>query len=103
MKKILLLLFTIFIMYSCIDRSVYHTYYGDINIDTLTAYCEDGSVYYIVNTKLADSSQANAMGLDSMLWVIYYKPVDNTYFLELRGSDGGSSPKIEFNPLEDEF
>ena len=98
MKK-LLLLFTILVMAACGRQHVYHTYYGDIDIDTMQAFVSpDGFKYYAVQTTVLDSAQAAAMGVDSMCLVNYYIPSQNKYFTMALGSDGGSSPMIYYDP-----
>ena len=97
--KNLLLLFTILIMAACGRQHVYHTYYGDIDIDTMQAFVSpDGLKYYAVQTTVLDSAQAAAMGVDSMCLVNYYIPSQNKYFTMALGSDGGSSPMIYYDP-----
>lgn len=83
----------------CRKRHIYHTYYGDIDIDTMEVFTdEDGTLYYAVHTTMLDSLQAAAMGLDSVWLVDYYIPSQNKYFMMANGSDGGGSPKVYYNP-----
>ena len=103
MKKILVLLFLTILFISCRNVGVYHTYYGDIDVDTMIAYYDKGSLCYIVNTKQVDSSQAKAMGVDTLYWVIYYKPIDNTYLLQVVDNYGEGGMRVEFNPLEEKI
>ena len=99
MKKILALLLLFLLLVCCRNEGVYHTYYGDINIDTMTAYYDKGFVCYIVNVKSVDSLQAKALGADTLYWVIYYKPSDNTYLIQVVDNYGGGGMKVEFDPL----
>ena len=98
MRK-MLLLFTVLLVTGCSRQHVYHTYYGDIDTDTMQAfYSPEGFNYYIVHTTVFDSAQAAAMGLDSLWLHDYYIPSQDKYFTVALGSDGGSSPKIYYNP-----
>ena len=103
MRKILVLLFTIFLLLSCRKEGFYHTYYGDIDTDTLIGYYDKGSTCYIVKVKRVDSAQSKAMGVDTLYWVIYYKPIDNTYLLQVVDNLGGCGARTEFDPLTDDI
>lgn len=89
-------------MAACGRQHVYHTYYGDIDTDTMEALISpDGFKYYIVHTTILDSAQAAAMGLDSLWLHDYYIPSQDKYFTVAHGSDGGSSKDVYFNPETD--
>ena len=78
---------------------IYHTYYGDIRLDTMEWLLDnDGRRYCIVHTKKLDSTMAHAMGLDYMIQLIFFKPSTQEYFIRMLGSDGGSSPRVYFDP-----
>ena len=50
-------------MAACGRQHVYHTYYGDIDIDTMQAFVSpDGFKYYAVQTTVLDSAQAATIG-----------------------------------------
>ena len=101
MNKIILLLLLVLQLISCRNEGVYHTYYGDICIDTMQAIIDEGSPSYIVRVRPLDSIQAKAMGLEEVIEVIFYKPLENEYFMQMYGNDGGESARIYFNPLKD--
>ena len=98
MKKILLILLVL--LAGCTRTHVYHTYYGDIDIDSLTAFEDvDGKPYYAIKCVDMDSSIAKAMGVDTLYNIIFFKPSTEEYFNMMVGNDGNSSARIYFDPL----
>lgn len=87
MRKILIIL--PMIMLSCFlqgcRRHVYHTYYGDIDIDTMQAcpWDKEGSVYKI-----------HVIQKDT----IYFKPFDKTYYKVFPTNDEHGNCVVQWNP-----
>lgn len=80
-------------------QHVYHTYYGDIDTDTMPAICDyDNTLYYTLKITELDSIETSVMGIDSMVEIIFYNPSNDSYFFQLVGNDGGSSNRQYFNP-----
>ena len=101
--RVLRLLFILLLSSCCRNVGVYHTYYGDIDVDTLEAY-RDGEGYssYIVKTTKLDSAQSKAMGLEEMYQIIFYTPQTGKYSIQMVGSDGGYSAQMPYEPLNNE-
>lgn len=103
MRKLLFFVLVL-LMAGCKNKTegnVYHTFYGDIDIDTIEAVEAWGDPnWYPVATTMLEDTMAHAMGLKSMWEIIYYSPAQNSYFFELFGSDGGSSGKFTFDPYD---
>lgn len=66
-------------------KHVYHTYYGDIDIDTIEAHPwdEEGPVYKI-----------NVIERDT----IYYKPFDKTYYKVFPSNDEHGNCVVQWDP-----
>lgn len=105
MKKLLLIgiwAVIALVLVGCREQHVYHTYYKDIDVDTLLPiHDEDSSVFYVLEITKVDSTIAFAMGLEGMYEVIFYCPSKDEYSFQLYGSDGGESPRRVFNPETD--
>ena len=102
MRKLSLIIATIVLLIGCGRKHIYHTYYKDVDTDTMPPiHDENGSIYYTLEITKVDSTIAKAMGLDGMVEVIFYYPAENRYFFQLFGSDGGESPAQFFNPETD--
>ena len=100
MKRILLILIGILVLHSCKEHHVYHTYYKAIDIDTIQGIPDsDGEMYYPIMYTPMNSSIADAMGLEHVFNVIFYKPSKDLYSTTVFGSDGGNSARIYFNPF----
>lgn len=98
MKKFILIIVVVLSIVGCREH-VYHTYYGDIDTDTMPAIHDlDSSLYYTLKITELDSAQSAAMGLEGVVEIIFYSPSKNSYFFQLFGSDGGSSQRFYFNP-----
>ncbi len=102
MKKLLLFFTILSILSACGRQHIYHTYYGIIDTDTMEALISpEGFKYYAVHTTVLDSAQAAVMGADSMWLTDYYIPSQNKYFTTAHSSNGNSSPKVYFNPINE--
>ena len=102
MKKLYLLLLVLLFI-SCREQHVFNTYYKQIDTDTLQAVPDkDGSVYYPLFGRYMDKGGADAMELDSLFEVVFYKPSTDEYFTMVFGNDGGQSARVYFNPFTGE-
>ena len=100
MRKYILLLLLL-VCFGCKRQHVYKTFYGTIDTDTMSAFTDlDGDTYYVVHRHYADSITADAMGLDSVCFVDFYNPTNNSYFVQVFGSDGGWSDRIYYDPYD---
>ena len=99
-RKIVLMLFVLLIM-GCRNEGVYHTYYKDIDIDTMVAIPGDGttSELYVIKMMYLDSAMAKALQTDTIIEVIYFEPATLRYYMQLIGSNGTVGDKIEFDPV----
>lgn len=103
MKKLSFLLSLVLLLFGCERKHVYHTYYGDIDVDTMLALPEkDGSAYYTIKSAYLDSTITSEMQLETVLEVIFYNPSQDKYFTKWYGSDGGSSSRIYFDPYKED-
>lgn len=106
MKKVFFGIVVIFVLFElfvlgCRRKHVFHTFYGDIDTDTMTAIYEDTCTYYLIKQNAVDSTLSKAMGLDYIEQVIFYTPDKDLYFMKWYGSDGGSSARIYFDPYKE--
>ena len=101
MKRIIPIVVLILLMMTSCEQHVFHTYYGDIDTDTMTAYYENKIPFYILEKKDIDTVLSNAMGLDRAIQVVFYIPSENKYFMKWYGSDGGRSARIYFDPYKE--
>lgn len=72
------------------QQHVFHTYYGDIDIDTMEVAGQDIDNYncYIVNRKGKDT-------------ICYYIPSKNTYFIQIPSCNEYGNVTIDYDPLID--
>lgn len=83
-------------------QHIFHTYYGDIDTDTLPSITDDdGLPYYIVKVEKMDEAVSDAIGLEGAYFVDFFKPSDESYFRMVFGSDGGRSEKIYYDPYKE--
>lgn len=81
---------------------VFHTYYGDFDLDTMTAIADrDGAHYYLVKTEVLDSVTVKALGCEKAMIAYFYKPSTNVYFNVLYDNDGRSGLRTYFDPYTD--
>lgn len=102
MKKILLLITVTILLIGCGRKHIYHTYYKDIDIDTMSIaiYDEDGSYCYQVHTIIKDSFKRG----DGTLYPncpenIYFNPQKEVYYLGFPDNEG-REVIIDYNPYE---
>lgn len=89
--------------YADYNQHVYHTFYGDIDIDSIEPIESWGDTcWYPVAYTLLDSTICKALDTDSIIEVIYYSTAQNLYFFQLVGNNGISSGKFTFNPYDGE-
>ena len=108
MKELIYIMFTILLVIGCGHskpaeerQHVFHTYYGDIDIDTIPpVQGDDGRSFYLVNVEKADTAITKAIGLEGAYFVYVYEPSDSAYYMKLIGSDGGYSDWILCDPDE---
>ena len=91
MKKLFFALITITVFIGCSKQHIYHTYYGDINIDTMNvAFLEEnGFPCYEVYTTDRDSVEKapGVWGYIEGPVHYYYCPEKDTYFHQFRSND----------------
>lgn len=84
-------------------KHVYHTYYGDIDIDTMEvmSYDFDDSPCYVVKVidSLTVEKTGGYAGHGSIF--IYYNPHKNIYNEQFPANDEHGNAVIEFNPHKD--
>ena len=98
MKKILLIILVGLI--GCSRQHIYHTYYGDINIDSIQGVLDiDGSVYYNIQVIPLDPVLSKACGKDTIYNVISFNPSKNVYFNRMIGNDDSYGPRVYFDPI----
>lgn len=103
MKKILLILLISISILGCRKASVYHTYYGDVDIDTVqTTLTKDSLECFPVKEEILDSTFTASVGLRWLQKTVYYVPSKDVYFIRVMGSDGGRSLDFYFTPGTEE-
>ena len=92
MRKLLLLL-TILILAGCGRQHVYHTYYGDIDTDTMEVAfydIKDSLPCYLVKTAPCDSVEI-LLGMWKLIEgpiKFFYCPTKNTYYYSFPDNEG---------------
>lgn len=109
MKKLIYIMFTILLVIGCGHskpaeerQHVFHTYYGDIDIDTMkvTLTDLDGSLCYAVNYIPSDSVEKLGGFVGHGSIVYYYNPQKNCYYMEYPTHDELGNAVIECDPSE---
>ena len=102
MRKLVILL-TILMLVGCGRQHVYHTYYGDIDTDTMEAkLIDDNSPCYIVYTTEKDSVE-KAPGIWGYIYgpiIVYYNPSKNVYYKKFHSNDENGHVIVDFSPTE---
>lgn len=105
MKKILIILplmFAFCFLQGC-RKHIYHTYYGDIDIDTMqiNSYDFDDSPCYIVKTidSLTVEEAEGYVGHGAI--IIYFNPYKKTYYKQFPTNDEHGNVIVDFNPYKD--
>lgn len=120
MKKFIYIIFGILLCSctkgtsSCTKETIYHTYYGDIDVDTMSIEGTfDGYPYYLVHSSDKDSVEVvpgdgDWRAIDGPIY-IYYCPQKDTYYYSSPDNQGrmiftGYNPEDRscFNPMNDE-
>ncbi len=98
MKKILIIAVIVMSVIGCRKQHVFHTFYGDIDIDTMKPVKRDGAPdYYVVHVERYNSL-AEKSGLEWLVVAHFYAPEDNTYYCRVIDSDGNYGDGIMYDP-----
>jgi uncharacterized protein YxeA len=95
MKKILFLIAMIVLLIGCSGKHTYHTYYGDIDTDTMTVamYDSDSTYCYQVSEVIKDS-----FGMEYVEYV-YFNPQKGIYYLGFPDNTG-REVIVNYNPSD---